>query len=111
MVHICDKRYSLRAGENTQIRVYTNQERVTLFVNGEEMAVNEVKRHVASFPISLSEGKNAILVKAGDVWDAVTIERVEKEPESYVFPEEMCIRDRSKRIGPKMKCPILFFRL
>ncbi len=49
MVHICDKRYSLRAGENTQIRVYTNQERVTLFVNGEEMAVNEVKRHVASF--------------------------------------------------------------
>ena len=87
MVHICDKRYSLRSGENTQIRVYTNQERVTLFVNGEEMAVNEVKRHVASFPISLSGGKNAILVKAGDVWDAVTIDRVEKEPESYVFPE------------------------
>ena len=87
MVHICDKRYSLRSEENTQIRVYTNQERVTLFVNGEEMAVNEVKRHVASFPISLSGGKNAILVKAGDVWDAVTIERVEKEPESYVFPE------------------------
>ena len=56
-------------------------------MNGEEMAVNEVKRHVASFPISLSGGKNAILVKAGDVWDAVTIDRVEKEPESYVFPE------------------------
>ncbi len=79
MVHICDKRYSLRSEENTQIRVYTNQERVTLFVNGEEMAVNEVKkRHVASFPISLSGGKMQILVKAGDVWDSVTIERVEK---------------------------------
>lgn len=104
MVHICDKRYSLRAGENTQIRVYTNQERVTLFVNGEEMAVNEVKRHVASFPISLSEGKNAILVKAGDVWDAVTIERVEKEPESYVFPEaserEEGVANWFQEVGP-----------
>ncbi|MFR5087739.1 MAG: DUF4982 domain-containing protein [Clostridium sp.] len=50
MVHICDKRYSLRSGENTQIRVYTNQERVTLFVNGEEMAVNEVKTSCGIFP-------------------------------------------------------------
>ena len=104
MVHICDKRYSLRSGENTQIRVYTNQKRVTLFVNGEEMAVNEVKRHVASFPISLSGGKNAILVKAGDVWDAVTIERVEKEPESYVFPEagerEEGVANWFREVGP-----------
>ena len=37
MVHLCGKRYAQRAGEMTEIRVYSNQPSVTLFLNGEKV--------------------------------------------------------------------------
>lgn len=37
MVHLCGKRYAQRAGETTEIRVYSNQPSVTLFLNGEKV--------------------------------------------------------------------------
>ena len=36
MVHICGRRYAQRAGETTEIRVYSNQPTVTLYLNGEK---------------------------------------------------------------------------
>ena len=34
---LCGKRYAQRAGETTEIRVYSNQPSVTLFLNGEKV--------------------------------------------------------------------------
>ncbi len=86
MVHLCGKRYAQRAGETTQIRVYSNQPSVTLYLNGKEAGTLEGDK-VFVFTVALADGFNTILAKAGEVKDSMTIEKVEKEPAIYVLPE------------------------
>ena len=87
MVHICGKRYAQRAGETTQIRVYSNLPEVSLYLNGE---LKEVKASdkVFVFEVALKEGMNTICCEAGNVKDTAVLEKVEKEPEIYVLPME-----------------------
>lgn len=86
MVHIAGRRYAQRAGESTEIRVYSNQPRVFLYLNG-ALVEEKTARKVFVFRASLEEGLNTIVVKAGPVCDSITLEKVEKEPEIYVLPE------------------------
>lgn len=86
MVHLCGRRYAERAGETTQIRVYSNQPYVSLYVNG-EMAGIQSSDKVFVFEVSLRDGFNSIVALAGDCRDSMMIERVQKEPEIYVLPE------------------------
>lgn len=86
MVHLCGKRYAQRAGETTQIRVYSNQPTVTLFVNGEVYGVQTAEK-VFVFDVALQDGFNSILAVAGECRDSMTLEKVEKEPDIYVLPE------------------------
>ncbi len=86
MVHLCGRRYAQRAGETTEIRVYSNQPVVSLFVNGELESVKSAEK-VFVFTVALKEGFNTILASAGHCRDSMTIEKVEKEPEIYVLPE------------------------
>ena len=37
MVHIAGRRHAQRAGETTEIKVYSNQDTVVLYVNGKEV--------------------------------------------------------------------------
>ena len=86
MVHLCGKRYAQRAGETTEIRVYSNQPTVTLYVNG-EAAEEKSANKVFVFHVALKDGSNVILAQAGEVKDSMTLEKVEKEPSIYVLPE------------------------
>lgn len=86
MVHICGRRYAQRAGETTQVRVYSNQPTVALFING-RLAETKTESKVFVFSVALEEGQNILLAKAGSVKDSITLEKVEKEPEIYVLPE------------------------
>lgn len=86
MVHICGRRYAQRAGETTQIRVYSNQPSVALYLNGSLLEEKEGDK-VFVFTAALSEGQNILVAKAGETADSITLERVEKEPEIYVLPE------------------------
>lgn len=86
MIHLCGKRYAQRAGETTQIRVYSNQPTVTLFVNGEVYDVQTAEK-VFVFDVALRDGFNSILAVAGACKDSMTLEKVEKEPDIYVLPE------------------------
>ena len=86
MVHLCGKRYSHRAGETTQIRVYSNQPSVTLYLNGEKVEEQSADK-VFVFQVALAEGFNTLLAVAGEVKDTMTLEKVEKEPSIYVLPE------------------------
>ncbi len=86
MVHICGRRYAQRAGETTQVRVYSNQPSVSLYLNGKCLETKTEKK-VFVFTVALEEGQNILLAKAGDVMDSITLEKVEKEPEIYVLPE------------------------
>ena len=86
MVHIAGRRYAQRAGETTQIRVYSNQPVVTLFLNGKPVAAQEAKK-VFVFTVALQKGSNVLVADAGCVKDSITLEKVDKEPEIYVLPE------------------------
>ena len=86
MVHLCGKRYAQRAGEMTQIRVYSNQPSVILFLNGEKVEELSADK-VFVFTVALKDGFNIITAQAGEVQDTMTLEKVEKEPEIYVLPE------------------------
>ncbi len=86
MVHLCGKRYAQRAGETTQIRVYSNQPSVTLYQNGKLLEAKAAEK-VFVFDVALEEGFNTIVAEAGGLKDSMTIEKVEKEPDIYVLPE------------------------
>ncbi len=86
MVHIAGRRHAQRAGETTEIKVYSNQDTVVLYVNGKE-AGQQTAHRVFKFNVALEEGFNTILAVAGDVKDSITLEKVEKEPDCYTLPE------------------------
>ena len=86
MVHLCGKRYAQRAGEERDIKVYTNQDSVTLYMNGEEVGTQAPVDHIAIFTVNMKDGENIFLAVAGEVKDTMTIEKVEVEPEIYVLP-------------------------
>ena len=86
MVHLCGRRYAQRAGDTTQIRVYSNQPQVALYMDG-NLVEEKTGEKVFVFDVALKDGFNSIVAVAGDVKDVMTIEKVEKEPEIYVLPE------------------------
>lgn len=86
MIHLCGKRYAQRAGETTEIRVYSNQPTVALYVNG-KLAEEKSAEKVFVFTVVLEDGFNTILAAAGELKDSMTLEKVEKEPSIYVLPE------------------------
>lgn len=86
MVHICGRRYAQRAGEMTEIRVYSNQPTVTLYLNGRK-AGEQAAEKVFVFKVALDDGVNMVVAAAGTVKDSITLEKVEKEPSVYVLPE------------------------
>ncbi len=86
MVHLCGRRYAQRAGETTEIRVYSNQPEVVLYLNGKEVG-KQTAAKVFVFQVSLQDGLNVVEAAAGDVKDSMTLEKVEKEPSIYVLPE------------------------
>ena len=86
MVHIAGKRYAQRAGETTEIKVYSNQESVALYLNGTLVEEKAPVDKIAIFTVALKDGFNILLASANGVKDSATIEKVEAEPEIYVLP-------------------------
>ena len=86
MVHIAGRRHAQRAGETTEIKVYSNQDTVVLYVNGKDVGQQTAHR-VFKFNAALNEGFNTIVAVAGDVKDSITLEKVAEEPGYYTLPE------------------------
>ena len=80
-VHLCGRRYANRAEEKTEIKVYSNQKEVSLFVDNREIAAKSGNR-VFTFEVELF-GEHEIMAKAGACTDCMTIRKVEKADESY----------------------------
>ena len=87
MLHLCGRRYAQRAGETTQIRVYSNQPLVALYRNGELVEVKAADKVFVFDAVALADGFNTITAAAGGLKDSMTLEKVEKEPDIYVLPE------------------------
>ena len=86
MVHIAGRRHAQRAGETTEVKVYSNQDTVTLYLNGKEVATQTAHR-VFKFSVTLEEGFNVLVAVADTVKDSITLEKVDTEPACYTLPE------------------------
>ena len=86
MVHICGRRYAQRAGETTEVRVYSNQPTVKLYLNG-SLLEEKTAEKVFVFTVALQDGGNTLVAEANGVKDSISLEKVEKEPAIYVLPE------------------------
>lgn len=94
-VHITSKRFVERATDQINVKVYTNCDQLSLYVNGQEFETSSDKGKVAVFEnISLADGVNTIKVIGGDVETNETYTdtgfyiKVDKANPSYLAPEE-----------------------
>ncbi len=86
MVHIAGRRYAQRAGETTEVKVYSNQDEVTLYLNGKAVGTQTAHR-VFRFTVALEEGFNTLVAAADTIKDSITLEKVAEEPKCYTLPE------------------------
>ncbi len=86
-VHITGRRYERRGQETITVKVYTNQDEVTLTAGGETRTASVGNGTAVFENVSLAMGENRLHVSAGDCEDSIVLTRVEKEPESYRLPD------------------------
>ena len=85
MVHICGRRYAQRAGDTIIVKLYSNQNQVSLYLNGKMIEKQEGDK-IFKFAVNLAEGQNILVADADGVTDSITLEKVEHEPGIYVLP-------------------------
>ena len=88
-VHLCGKRYIDRAEDTTQIKVYSNCETVTLFVDGKEQETRS-GRTVFTFTVPLT-GEHKIEAVSGENRDESLVRRTEKPNPAYLFRKQAVI--------------------
>lgn len=88
MLHICSKRYIDRVEDKVKIKVYSNQDEVELFANGESVGVQK-KGEFPFFTFEVkNEGETVLTAKAGDLSDESKIRKVDSFNEDYRMKEE-----------------------
>lgn len=85
-VHLCGRRYVERAEDVTEIKVYSNQPSVSLYVDGKLVEEKQGGRiFVFEVPIS---GEHRIEVQSGQYKDEITVKRVAEANKEYQFVKE-----------------------
>jgi len=82
-VHLCSKRYVNRAESETEIKVYSNQGSVDLYVDGTKVA-EQTGKTIFRFRIPLA-GEHLVEAKSGACDDHMCVRRVREADESYIF--------------------------
>ena len=82
-VHLCGKRYLNRCEETTEIKVYSNRDEVSLYVDDTLIGTQSGKT-VFRFSIPLL-GEHLIRAEAEGVSDSMCVRRVTEPDESYIF--------------------------
>lgn len=87
-VHICSKRYIERVEPVTKVTVYTNQNEVELFANGESVG-RQTKGKYPFFCFEVkNEGETRLTAKAGGCEDTAVIKKTDCFNEKYRMAEE-----------------------
>ena len=81
-VHLCGSRYVNRHEDVTEIKVYSNQPSVTLYVDGVEKETKTGDK-VFKFEVPIS-GEHVIKAVSGDLSDEITIKKVAEKDPSYI---------------------------
>lgn len=80
-VHICSKRYADRTENEIEVKVYSNQKNVTLYVDGERLAEQEGE-HIFKFRVKLN-GETKVQAVAGDSIDDAVFRKVDAPNPDY----------------------------
>ena len=80
-VHLCGSRYHDRIEDETEIKVYSNLDKVTLYVDGKEVETRQ-GQHVFKFVVPIS-GVHSIKAANGDHFDEMEIAKVSEPNPSY----------------------------
>ena len=80
-VHICSKRFAERTRSEIEVKVYSNQKSVALFVNGEKLA-EQTGEHVFTFKVKLN-GETKVQAVAGDHIDEAVFTKVSTPNPGY----------------------------
>ncbi len=88
-VYLTGRRYYYRAEKVTNVKVYSNCDSVTLFVNGKEQETKQGK-YVFNFEVKLNLlGATKIKAVSGNCVDEIEIKRVMKPHSDYILPQEV----------------------
>jgi beta-galactosidase len=93
-VYVCGKRFTKRSEKKINIKVYSNQNQVDLWVNGKliRSLLGEIIFEFSE--IALPEQFNEVLVRTPDGFmDTLILEKVEKAPVEYIYVEEKNLSD------------------
>ena len=85
-MHLCGSRYTDRAEDVTEIKVYSNQKKVTLFVDGAEQETKEGAR-IFRFRVPIT-GTHTIRAVSGDCTDEITVRKVDTPNPAYIFNKQ-----------------------
>ena len=80
-LHLAGKRFVNRTGRTTQIKVYTNQPKVALYV-GDKLVAEKTGDKVFTFRVPLTEDMK-VTVRAGELSDTAVFQRVSKADPAY----------------------------
>ena len=80
-VHICSKLYADRTENEIEVKVYSNQKNVTLYVDGEKLAEQEGE-HIFKFRVKLN-GETKVQAVAGDSIDDAVFRKVDAPNPDY----------------------------
>lgn len=88
-VHICSKRYVERTESESEIKVYSNQDKVSLYMDGKLFCEMEGDK-VFSFKTKLS-GKHIFKAVSGEFEDSIEVVKVEKAKVEYSCADQEVI--------------------
>lgn len=84
-VHICGSRYVDRKEDTTEVKVYSNQTTVSLYVDGTLLETQDGSR-IFRFAVPMT-GEHEIVAKAGAEEDSIHIRKAEEANPDYVMGE------------------------
>lgn len=89
VLHITSKRYVDRVNDEITVKVYSNLETVTLFVNNTEIGTVTSDNHVFTFEnVSIKDGQNDLKAISGEHTDESMVNKVAEPNETYVCTQK-----------------------
>lgn len=85
-IHICGRRYVDRMESVTEIKIYTNQTHIELFVDGTPFGEMNGSR-IFRFHVPIT-GEHTIRAKAGECTDTIKIRKVSEPNKDYLFVQD-----------------------
>lgn len=84
-IHICSKRFEDRTENEITVKVYTNQNEVTLFVNGDKLET-KYGEHIFEFNVPMG-AEVRVTAASGNLHDDAVFRKVSSPNSAYVLKD------------------------